>query len=105
MIKSKNLDGTQAVTANRLRDGAVVFLTAAGSWSRAVNDSAIARTGDEAAALLAIGTQAAADRIVVEPYLFEVTAEGGAIQPVSTRETIRAFGPSVEEQRPLETAS
>jgi len=105
MIKSKNLEGSQALTANRLRDGAVVFLTAAGTWSRYVNDSAIARTGDEAAALLAIGMQAAADRIVVEPYLFEVSAEGGAIRPLSTRETIRAFGPSVEEQRPLETAS
>ena len=105
MIKSKNLEGTQALTANRLRDGAVVFLTASGTWSRHINDSIIARTGDEAAALQAIGAQAAADRIVVEPYLFEITAEGGAIRPLSTRETIRAFGPSVEEQRPLETAS
>lgn len=105
MIKSKNLEGSQAVTANRLRDGAVVFLTAGGAWSRAVNDSAVARSGDEAAALLAVGARAAAERIVVEPYLIEVSVTDGAVRPLSARETIRAFGPSVEEQRPLETAS
>jgi hypothetical protein len=105
MIKSKNLEGTQAVTANRLRDGAVVFLTPGHTWSRHINDSAIARSGEEGAALLAVGNQAAVERIVVEPYLIEISAEGGAIRPLSTRETIRAFGPSVEEQRPLETVS
>src|SRR5262245_11549088 len=104
MIKSKNLEGSQALTANRLRDGAVVFLTASGTWSRYVNDSAIARTADEAASLLAIGNRAAAVQIVVEPYLFEIVAEGGAIRPVSTRESIRALGPTVEEERPLEMA-
>lgn len=103
MIKTKNLEGIQAVTANRLRDGAVVFLTVSGTWSRHVADSALARTGDEAAALLAIGTQAATDRLVVAPYLFEVAEENQTIRPTSTREAIRAFGPS-PDTRTLEVA-
>ena len=43
----------QAVTANRLRDGLVVFLTADGGWSEGVGDAARADDDDAAATLLA----------------------------------------------------
>ena len=32
----------QLVTANRLRDGTVVFLTRAGAWSEIIDDAALA---------------------------------------------------------------
>jgi len=95
MIKTKNLEGAKLVTANRLRDGAVVFLTESGDWSLAVDDSAVAGDDARAAALLAIGNQAAAAQIVVAPYLVEVKAEDGRIVPLTYRERIRAFGPSI----------
>lgn len=100
MIKSKNLKGEQAVTANYLGNGAVVFLTDAGRWSADVNDSAIAGDATAAAALMTIANKAAADQLVVGPYLFEVSAEGGVVRPLSVREAIRAAGPSVEEREP-----
>jgi hypothetical protein len=95
MIKTKNLAGATIVTANRLRDGAVVFLTERGDWSLAVDDSAVARDETRAAALLAQGQQAAAAQIVVAPYLAEVTAADGRVMPLAWRERIRAFGPSI----------
>jgi hypothetical protein len=95
MIKTKNLEGAKLVTANRLRDGAVVFLTASGDWSLAVDDGAVARDDARAAALLEIGNQAAAAQFVVAPYLIEVQAEAGRIVPITYRERIRAFGPSI----------
>ncbi len=95
MIRTKNLQGAQAVTANRLRDGAVVFLTADGGWSQSVAASAVAETPDEAATLVAVAAKAAADRVVVAPYLFEIDRGGGTVTPVAHREQIRAFGPSV----------
>jgi len=101
MIKSKNLSGAQAVTANRLADGAVVFLTGDSRWSPRVNDSAVAGDAATAAAILAIANKSAADQIVVAPYLFEVSVEGGAVRPLSARESIRAAGPSVEERQPV----
>ena len=76
MIKSKNLNGAQAVTANRLGDGAVVFLAENGRWSPDVNASAVAQDAATAAALMAIANKAAADQVVVGPYLFEVSVEG-----------------------------
>ncbi len=101
MIKSKNLSGAQAVTANRLANGAVVFLTADSRWSPRVNDSAVAGDAGTAAALMAIANKAAADQIVVAPYLFEVSVEAGAVRPLSARESIRAAGPTVEEREPV----
>lgn len=100
MIKSKNLKGQQAVTANYLGNGAVVFLAEDGRWSPNVNDSAIAGDAVTAAALMAIANKAAADQLVVGPYLFEVSVEGEAVRPLSVRESIRAIGPSVEEREP-----
>jgi hypothetical protein len=100
MIKSKNLSGAQAVTANRLGDGSIVFLTEASQWSPRVCDSAVAQDAATASALMAIANKAAADRIVVGPYLFEVSVDDGVVRPVSVRETIRAAGPTVEEREP-----
>jgi hypothetical protein len=94
MIKTKNLKGQQAVTANRLRDGAVVFLTADGDWSLDVIDVAIAPDKAEADRLLAIAGEAVRQRLVVGPYLFEISEVGGRVAPVAHRERIRAFGPT-----------
>ncbi|HJQ57104.1 MAG TPA: DUF2849 domain-containing protein [Vineibacter sp.] len=90
---AKNLTGTlQVVTANRLRDGSVVFLTDAGAWTADIAGAAVAR--DEAAAqrLLAIGAVAAAESRIVEPYLTAVSEDGDSVTPVSLRERIRAQG-------------
>jgi hypothetical protein len=95
MIKTKNLAGAQSVTANRLRDGAVVFLREDGGWSTDLADSAVARDAEAAKRLQAVGAQAAAAQIVVEPYLIEVSDASGKLIPITYRERIRAFGPSI----------
>jgi len=87
----------QALTANRLRDGEVVYWAGGAEWSERFDEAAILRTDDEAAAAEA---QARADeeaRLVVGAYLFEVLEENGAVEPVRTRERIRALGPTVRE--------
>ncbi len=84
----------QIVIANRLRDGAVVFLTATGDWSTKVDDSDIARDAAAAERLQKAADRAVADRLVVGPTLIDVTERDGRIQPVSYRERIRAFGPT-----------
>jgi len=94
----------QAMTANRLTDGAVVYLAADGRW---VTDLAGASCVEEDAAveaLQAAAEKAVADRQVVGPYLFAVALNDGQILPLSQRETIRAFGPSINAG-PLQTAS
>ena len=98
MVKAVKTPDAQVATANRLRDGAVVYLTADGSWSTRFADSAVAREAAVAERLKATADQAAADQEVVGPSLIEVSLRGGRFEPVGTRERIRALGPSVSER-------
>ncbi|WP_374445560.1 DUF2849 domain-containing protein [Stella sp.] len=82
------------VTANRLRDGAVVFRTKSGAWSSRVADAALLGEAEAAAALAA--AQADAGRqVVVAPYLAEAEAGPDGPVPVEFRERIRAAGPTI----------
>lgn len=82
--------GPQAVTANRLTDGVVVWRTADGRWSEAFADAALLEGAAFDAALAAAHADALA-RLVIEPY--GASVNGGA--PASVRERIRADGPSI----------
>lgn len=85
----------QALTANRLSDGIVVYLTAGDRWSESLQEADVAEGKEAAEALLARAEPSVADNTVVEPYLFEVVKEDGAIRAASVRETIRQAGPTV----------
>jgi sulfite reductase (NADPH) hemoprotein beta-component len=80
----------QVVTANRLRDGAVVWLTADHGWSEDFTASLPLR--DEAAAKAALDGTAVdvKARKVVGPYLAEVEETPEGLKPNNARERIRA---------------
>ena len=83
----------KVVTANDLVEGDVVYLTAAGGWSRRHADAAVAADEAQAAALL--GTAEAQQDRVVGPYLADTArGEEGEPLPVHYREAIRTRGPS-----------
>lgn len=84
----------QILTANRLRDGEVVYWRS-GSWVEALEEAEVFSDKAAADAALKAADKAVRDRIVVTPYLFDVRREGGAIRPVKEREIIRAAGPTV----------
>ena len=86
---------TKIVTANRLREGDVVYLAAGGAWSEWISDSAVAETPDEETRLIQIAEQAVTDRLVVGPYAMDVAHDDGRIRPLGQREIIRAKGPTV----------
>ncbi|MBO6633706.1 DUF2849 domain-containing protein [Parvibaculum sp.] len=85
----------QALTANRLSDGIVVYLTADDRWSESLQEAEVAEGKEAAEALLARAEPSVADNTVVEPYLFEVAKEADGIRAASVRETIRQAGPTV----------
>lgn len=85
----------QAVTANRLVDGLVVFLAAGERWAESVADSEVARDQAAADALLVVAERAATQRVVVGPYLIEMAETPDGPEPTSLRERIRASGPTV----------
>ncbi|HZQ00196.1 MAG TPA: DUF2849 domain-containing protein [Reyranella sp.] len=89
---AKNLSGElQVASANRLRDGAVVFLDDAGQWTTELARAALARSERESEILL---ERAKAESFsVVEPFLVAVSeSEDGTLEPLSLREKIRVSG-------------
>ncbi|MEM7619220.1 MAG: DUF2849 domain-containing protein [Pseudomonadota bacterium] len=87
----------KALSANRLKDGIVVFLTKGKSWSEDIQDVAIAKTPEEEQALLDTGASFAAINDIVDPYLFDVEQNGSEIKAAHIREHMRTKGPSVRK--------
>lgn len=87
--------GPRIATANRLRDGLVVFLRADGEWSRDLNEARIAHDDDTAAILEANALEDEKTNHVVGVYLIEVEERAGCLVPVENRERRRHAGPSV----------
>jgi hypothetical protein len=84
----------QLLTANRLRDGDVVYWRT-GAWVGELADAEIFASDTEAEAALTAAGEFVKDRVVVNPYLFDVRIDAHGIRPVKEREIIRAAGPSV----------
>jgi hypothetical protein len=91
--------GTHYVLSAQLLDsGAPAYLTAAGLWSAHLQDALPVLTDEERDALLAQAAQQ--ERIVCDPYFFDVRVVESTIDPLSARERIRALGPTTRVRRP-----
>ena len=85
----------QMIIANRLRDGAVVFLTPAEGWDIAIAAGTVIETEADAARLLAVAKRHESECQVIDPQLIDVEIKDGQPRPTAIREAIRAFGPTV----------
>ncbi len=85
----------RAITANRLREGDVVYLTSTGLWSPWLNQAAASEDEKVQQEMLQRAEADVGARRVVGPYLIDLIEVDGILQPLSTRENIRAAGPSV----------
>ena len=96
---------TKVVTANRLREGDVVYLSADGSWSEWLGDALVVDDKDGEAALLARAEESVLARQVIGPYAMKVELVDGQIHPLGQRETIRAGGPTIQHMGQLAVGS
>lgn len=88
------ITGPSVVTANRTRDGAVIYRTASHSWSVNLADAAVVRTADDARALL---TESVADDIgAVGAYIAPVEVTDQGLVPGNLREKIRNQGVTID---------
>ena len=84
----------QMLTANRLRDGDVLYRKGRG-WVPFLVDGDVYNDAASAETALASATAELVRNEFVAPYLFEVREVNGKITPVKEREIIRAAGPTV----------
>ena len=83
------------LTANRLLDGEVVYLSADGAWVENLAAAAVLATKAEGEAALTRGLKAEENQEIVHAYLFDVHPAVTPLKPVKQREIIRAAGPTV----------
>ena len=86
------------ISASFTGSGAPAYLARDGAWARDLQLAApLLGEADRDAWL----ERARADEgAVCDAYFFDVSVDGGVIDPCSTRERIRARGPSVRIRRP-----
>jgi hypothetical protein len=85
--------GPVVITANRLGDGAVVYRSADGSWTKDLAAAAVVTTTPAAIDLL---TAALADKLkAVDAYVAPVELTAQRVLPGNLRERIRCNGPTV----------
>ncbi len=80
------------ITANRLREGDVVYLTEGAGWTSQLAEAFPVQTPEEEQALLAAAERDVANQRVVGPYSMPVEASSDGLRAVSRREAIRAQG-------------
>jgi Protein of unknown function (DUF2849) len=85
----------QVMTANRLRDGEVVFLNRSGVWSEKIDDAVLALEPQATAALEARAAEDVKSTLVTGTYLFDAERIEGKIRASHFRERIRTLGPTV----------
>lgn len=91
--------GTHFVISAQFTDsGGPAYLTPEGEWSRNLQEAALLASEEERDTRLARALEQ--ERVVCDPYFFDVRVDGKTIDPISTRERIRAEGPTVRVRRP-----
>ncbi|MEG6508587.1 DUF2849 domain-containing protein [Methyloligella sp. 2.7D] len=83
-------DTVQALTANRLSDGIVVYLDGQGGWTEDMAKARFAEDDETLQQMQGIADKAVADRLVVEVYPIGVMIEDEGPVALSVRERIRA---------------
>jgi hypothetical protein len=82
----------KVVTANRLREGDVVYLNAAGEWTPHHHEAALLEDEARAAEFLALAAKQ--PLYVVGPYLADARPGANGPEPTHFREEFRTRGPS-----------
>lgn len=93
--KTRNTIQGKVVTANKLMDGAVIYLAAGGSWTEVLAGARFLTDEAEQTRLLQIAAQDVDRRIILDPYLMAAKTGANGPEPISQRERIRATGPTV----------
>ena len=88
----------QVITANRLRDGVVVFVGPGLQWVERLPEAEVYTALDTAAAALQAAQKDEAANLVLDIYAIDVADRQGELKPIKLREAIRAQGPTVHPE-------
>ena len=83
------------VSANRLGDGVVVYVDAAGHWVESIDAAARLESADTVEAALVAARADEALNLVVEAFVVDAVLEADHVRATTLRDRIRASGPTI----------
>lgn len=86
------------ITGSLTLEGSVAYLDANGQWSETIEKAMVFSDSTLAEGRLAEVRKA--ESIITEPYIFPAEMDGARLTPLSTREKLRAEGPTTRLRRP-----
>jgi hypothetical protein len=87
------------VTGKFTDDASNTYRRADGTWTRDLQEAGLL-TDEASAKALVASAVANEQRQISDPYVIEVFAGNGKIDPLTARERIRATGPTIRVRRP-----
>jgi sulfite reductase (NADPH) hemoprotein beta-component len=84
------------VTANRLRDGIVIYRDAEGAWVETIDQALILDDTTQAQTALEAARADERKNLIIDPFLAEVILEAQGPKAVTMRNAIRAKGPTID---------
>ncbi|MDG6094647.1 DUF2849 domain-containing protein [Acetobacter sp. AN02] len=93
----RDADGESVITANRLLDGIVVWRDASGAWRECISDAARVPNAEVESLLGSLRNDTQAEGLV-GIYGVQLDSSADDTVPLTAREKIRAFGPSVHPE-------
>ncbi|MCX2560356.1 DUF2849 domain-containing protein [Acetobacter farinalis] len=93
----RDAEGSSVITANRLLDGRIVWLGEDGQWRILIEEARLFPNSAVEDVLKACNARAQDDALV-GIYGVQVVRTASGLQPVTSRERIRAAGPSVHPE-------
>jgi len=82
------------ITANRLADGACVWMDGEGNWTTDIKRGKWVPEA-ESEELMKRSAAGVAKCLIVGPYAIDVSVDGGMVTPVRFREQVRVKGPTI----------
>ncbi|WP_425404034.1 DUF2849 domain-containing protein [Hwanghaeella sp.] len=92
---SKQKNSIVAITANRLTDGVVIYLTADGGWTEKVEEATVAEDASARQGLEAKAQAGLAGQHITHWEPVEVERRDGILTAVKNKEAIKSRGPTV----------
>lgn len=86
----------KVVTANGLATGSVVFLADDGAWVNAIGQARVFEDAGAADEALERAKADVARALVVDPFLAQTGQENDGRPKMTLRDTIRAYGPTID---------
>ena len=88
----------QVITANRLRDGVVVFWASPSGWVERLENAHVFTSVDAVGEALKTAQKDEFNNVVLDLYAIDVRVGSGPVKPLKLREAIRAQGPTVHPE-------